>query len=142
MPVPAFLVALLRDVVKGRKATALVFPGKGGEWMTMGEFRWRFDPAAMAAGVDGLVPHELWHTAASLAIRSGAGIKVIQKMLGHKTATLTLDRYGHLFPDELDALATRLDGDWTAALTGKVPGKKGGAMTALDLLDALDALEN
>ncbi|MGH3364056.1 MAG: hypothetical protein ACRDOW_04940 [Nocardioidaceae bacterium] len=30
-------------------------------------------------------------------------------MLGHASATLTLDRYGHLFPDELDAVAARLD---------------------------------
>lgn len=30
-------------------------------------------------------------------------------MLGHKTATLTLDRYGHLFPDDLDAVAQSLD---------------------------------
>lgn len=138
VPVPAFLVSLLRDVVKGGKASALVFPGKGGSWMTPGEFRWRFDPAATAVGLDGLVPHELRHTAASLAIRSGANVKVVQRMLGHKTATLTLDRYGHLFPDELDALATRLDGDRTAALTGKAPGRRGYAMTALDLLNELE----
>ncbi len=30
-------------------------------------------------------------------------------MLGHASATLTLDRYGHLFGDELDAVADRLD---------------------------------
>ena len=30
-------------------------------------------------------------------------------MLGHASATLMLDRYGHLFPDELDAVALRLD---------------------------------
>ena len=39
----------------------------------------------------------------------GANIKVLQKLLGHKTATLTLDRYGHLFPDDLDAVASALD---------------------------------
>jgi len=27
----------------------------------------------------------------------------------HKTAVLTLDRYGHLFPDDLDAVATAFD---------------------------------
>lgn len=135
VPVPAFLVKLLREHVKGVKRTGLVFPGKSGEWMTPGEFRWRFDPAAVEVGVDGLVPHELRHTAASLAIRSGANLKVVQKMLGHKTATLTLDRYGHLFPDELDALATRLDTDRTAALTGIVPGEK----RQLSALDALVA---
>ncbi|WP_373283911.1 tyrosine-type recombinase/integrase [Nocardia exalbida] len=35
--------------------------------------------------------HGLRHTAASLAISVGANIKIVQKMLGHKTATLTLD---------------------------------------------------
>jgi len=30
---------------------------------------------------------------------------VVQKLLGHKSAVLTLDRYGHLFPDDLDAVA-------------------------------------
>jgi hypothetical protein len=36
-------------------------------------------------------------------------VKVVQKLLGHKTAVLTLDRYGHLFPDDLDAVATARD---------------------------------
>ncbi len=57
----------------------------------------------------GLTPHELRHTAASLAIAAGASVKGVQAMLGHASATLTLDRYGHLFPDELDAVAERLD---------------------------------
>ena len=43
----------------------------------------------------GLHPHELRHTAASLAIASGADVKVVQQMLGHKSATMTLDLYGH-----------------------------------------------
>ena len=30
-------------------------------------------------------------------------------MLGHKSATMTLDLYGHLFPDQLDEVADRLD---------------------------------
>ena len=48
----------------------------------------------------GSYPHELRHTAASLAIASGATVKSVQRMLGHASATLTLDRYGHLFADE------------------------------------------
>jgi integrase len=47
--------------------------------------------------------------AASLAIGAGANVKVVQKLLGHKTAVLTLDRYGHLFPDDLDAVAATFD---------------------------------
>ena len=30
-------------------------------------------------------------------------------MLGHKSATVTLDQYGHLFGDDLDTVADRLD---------------------------------
>ncbi len=36
-------------------------------------------------------------------------MKVVQRMLGHKTASMTLDLYGHLFPDQLDDVADRLD---------------------------------
>ncbi|MEA3532068.1 MULTISPECIES: tyrosine-type recombinase/integrase [Nocardia] len=60
-------------------------------------------------GLDGMVPHGLRHTAASLAISAGANIKVVQKMLGHKTATLTLDLYGHLFDDDLDPVADAMN---------------------------------
>ena len=68
-----------------------------------------FDNAADVIGMPGLHPHELRHTAASLAIAAGADVKVVQKMLGHKSATMTLDQYGHLFDDRLDDVADRLD---------------------------------
>jgi integrase len=45
----------------------------------------------------------------SLAIASGADVKVVQRMLGHKSATLPLDLYGHLFPDRLDVVADAMD---------------------------------
>lgn len=47
-------------------------------------------------------PHDLRHTAASLAIASGANVKAVQAMLGHGSAKMTLDRYGHLFDRSLD----------------------------------------
>ncbi|WP_371629520.1 tyrosine-type recombinase/integrase [Streptomyces sp. NBC_00341] len=55
-----------------------------------------------------LKAHKLRHTAASLAIGSGADINVVQTMLGHKSATLTLDTYGHLFPDRLDEVSKKM----------------------------------
>ena len=47
--------------------------------------------------------------APTLPIAAGASIKAVQAMLGHATATLTLDLYGHLYPDELNEVAARLD---------------------------------
>ena len=69
-----------------------------------------------AAGLDGLTPHDLRHTAASLLIRQGASVKAVQKTLGHRSAVVTLDRYGHLWPDELEDLAERLDRARAAAV--------------------------
>jgi len=64
-------------------------------------------------------PHEFRHTAASLAIAAGADVKVVQRMLGHKSATMTLDLYGHLFTDRLDTIADALDLARVAALAGR-----------------------
>jgi site-specific recombinase XerD len=44
------------------------------------------------------------HTAASLAIQAGAHIKSLQNMLGHASASLTLDRYGHLYESDVEAV--------------------------------------
>ncbi len=35
-------------------------------------------------------------------------MKAVQKMLGHASAAMTLDVYGGLFDDELDAVAERM----------------------------------
>jgi hypothetical protein len=36
-------------------------------------------------------------------------VNVVQQVLGHESATMTLDLYGRLFPDQLDEVADRLD---------------------------------
>jgi integrase len=69
-----------------------------------------YKPAVRAAGLpEALRWYDLRHTAASLLIREGASIKAVQKQMGHATAAITLDTYGHLFPDELPDLAERLE---------------------------------
>jgi integrase len=109
VPVPKFLAPLLKTEMGKHGETELVFPSRRGGYLTIGEVRWVFDPAAVTVGVGGLTPHELRHTCASLAIAAGANVKVLQTLLGHKTATLTLDRYGHLFPDDLGKIADAFD---------------------------------
>ena len=63
----------------------------------------------------GGVPHELRHTAASLAVAAGANVKAVQRMLGHASAAMTLDVYSGLFDDDLDAVADRIDAASQAA---------------------------
>lgn len=109
VPVPRFLIPLLTTEMGEREASELLFSSRRVGYLTEGEVRWVFDPAATAIDQAGLTPHELRHTCASLAIAAGANVKVLQTLLGHKTATLTLDRYGHLFPDDLGRIADAFD---------------------------------
>ncbi|WCS18380.1 tyrosine-type recombinase/integrase [Mycobacterium marinum] len=53
--------------------------------------------------------HELRHTAASPAIQAGANIKALQNMLGHESAGLTLDRYGHLYGSDVEAVGVAIN---------------------------------
>ena len=55
---------------------------------------WR--AARVAAGVPDVRVHDLRHTAASLWLAAGADPKVVQRVLGHATAAMTMDLYGHL----------------------------------------------
>jgi integrase len=107
---PAFAGDMLTEHLVGVSPGALAFTSPRGGTLRVGNFRrgW-FDPATATVGIEGLVPYELRHTAASLGIAASASVKAVQMMLGHASATLTLDLYGHLFPHELQGVAERLD---------------------------------
>ncbi|TCJ94612.1 tyrosine-type recombinase/integrase [Nocardia alba] len=111
VPVPRTLSKDLEPLIEGRPADEPLFASSRGPGAVVdsNEFRKFFDEAVQSTGLDGVIPHGLRHTAASLAISAGANIKVVQRMLGHKTATLTLDLYGHLFADDLDTVADAMD---------------------------------
>jgi integrase len=56
-----------------------------------------------------IIPHDLRHTAASLAVSAGANVKAVQRMSGHAKASMTLDVYADLFDADLEDVATNLD---------------------------------
>ena len=79
--------------------------------------------ACERAGLPRTRTHALRHTAASLAIGAGADVKVLQRMLGHAQASMTLDTYGHLIDSRLDEVSD--------ALAPFVPGATGSALRAV-----------
>lgn len=109
VPVGGELLQLLEQATVGRGRTDALVPAPDGKPWTRDAWRGRWERATAAAGIAGLDTHELRHTAASLAIHSGANVKTVQRMLGHASAAITLDIYGHLWDDELDALPAALD---------------------------------
>lgn len=90
---------------------ALVFTSPEGEPLRLPNFRRRvWWPALDKVGMPRSVRiHDLRHTCASLLIAEGTHPKAVQQHLGHSSISVTLDRYGHLFPDEQDRLAQTLD---------------------------------
>jgi len=94
----------------GKRPDDLLFTSPDGEVMRNRNARraW-FNRAATETGVARLTPHELRHTAASLAVKAGANVKALQRMLGHASAAITLDIYADLFDDDLDAVGGSLD---------------------------------
>src|SRR3954447_10362337 len=122
VPIPRFLVDQLATHVAGKAPDDFVFPAEKGGVLHLRNFRRHsWNPAVHAAGLDGLTPHALRHTAASLAIASGANVKVVQTMLGHQSATMTLDLYGHLLTDQLDEVADAMDAARTNWLSNRRP---------------------
>ncbi|MGH2848895.1 MAG: tyrosine-type recombinase/integrase, partial [Thermoleophilaceae bacterium] len=57
----------------------------------------------------GLTAHEFRHTFASICIAAGVNAKALSTFLGHGSVTITLDRYGHLFPGSEREAAGLLD---------------------------------
>lgn len=111
VPVPGFLAAELEKAVEGKGPDDLLFPTRGGRVMRNKNARRDWFDAAVREALPGMsvTPHDLRHSAASIAIRSGANVKAVQRMLGHASAAMTLDIYGHLFEDDLDDVATAID---------------------------------
>jgi integrase len=110
VPFPPSLLPALTDQSSGRQSDDLLFTAAGGGALRLNNWRRRvFDPARAAAGLTRVRPHDLRHTAASLAIGSGANPKAVQRMLGHASAAMTLDVYAGLFADDLDSVAVALD---------------------------------
>lgn len=113
VPFPEFLEAPLRQLCDGKGPDDLVFTDQDGNHLrraktSLGTTSW-FSAALERSGIERLTPHDLRHTAASLAISSGANVKAVQRMLGHKSAAMTLDTYADLFEDDLADVAARMN---------------------------------
>jgi integrase len=111
---------------------ALVFTAPNGGPLHLSNFRRRiWIPALRHAGLpERLRIHDLRHTCAALLIAQGGHPKAVQAHLGHSSIAVTFDRYGHLFPDELDQLAEAMDGVFRESSAAPVRPGRGLAIMA------------
>lgn len=113
IPIPPHLVSRIARLCESKDPEAFVF-GDGAAPLpyphaTSGWFVKTVQAARMIDdAIPAITPHDLRHTAASLAVSTGAHVKAVQRMLGHASAAMTLDVYADLFDDDLDAVATAM----------------------------------
>jgi integrase len=113
VPFPAFLGLRLEELAAGRNPSDLIFPNSKGGFLhrpdtAQSRQSWWLT-ALRQARVRHVTPHALKHTAASLAVSAGANVKALQRILGHKSAAMTLDTYADLFEEDLSDVAIRLN---------------------------------
>ncbi len=138
VPFPAALSKPLAALMEGKKLDDLVFTNQRGDVLRNSNWRARvFAPAVEKCQSEddtfpAITPHDLRHTAASLAISAGANVKAVQRMLGHKDASMTLNVYSDLFDSDLDEVAANLDKAIVAAQETADPETPAGSLRDLD----------
>jgi integrase len=110
VPIPA----VLRDYLIGRKLrlgrnAGLFFGRSEGLPFASSAVSKRAGRAWRTSELDPIGLHECRHTFVSLMIAAGVNPKALSTFMGHSSITITLDRYGHLFPGSEDEAAALLD---------------------------------
>ena len=109
VPIGGEVLQLLASAADGRDYDAWLVPDEHGKVWTTARWRKVWSTILIHTGFGDLDTYELRHTAASLAIAAGADVKTVQLMLGHSSATTTLDVYGRLWEKGLDTLPGAMD---------------------------------
>ena len=107
IPLPKYLLKL----VKAQRKTSIskfVIENKKGERMSIRSYQYIFERLTEKAGVRKLNFHALRHTFATRALECGMDIKTLSEIMGHKNASITLNRYAHSMLETKIAMMQKL----------------------------------
>jgi integrase len=120
VPIPAFVVEELSRLCIGNAPGDLIFRALDGGYLPRPRSgRGWFVSALHRSGLPQITPQDLRHTCASLAVSAGAYVVALQRMLGHRSAQVTLDIYAELFDSDLDDVVSSLDAANAPEMVGK-----------------------
>lgn len=94
IPFPRQLLPVLKELMTRSRSGYLIENAKS-EQMSVRSYQRSFERLVERLGISKLSFHALRHTFATRAIESGMDIKTLSEVLGHKSATVTLNRYAH-----------------------------------------------
>jgi integrase len=95
---PVDVLAAVAPLCMGRSGDELLFTGRNGARVAHQNFHGRVRTPLRAVLPEHRRPtiHDLRHTHASMLIKAGVPLPVIQSRLGHESIQTTIDVYGHL----------------------------------------------
>ncbi len=98
IPLPEHIAA---DLCRLREKSSSVYivQNKKGERMSIRSYQYIFEKITEKAGVRKLNFHAIRHTFATRALENGIDIKTLSEIMGHKNASITLNRYAHSMMD-------------------------------------------
>ena len=94
IPFPKQLLPIFKEL-KAQSKSGYVIENAKGEQMSVRSYQRSFERLIDKLGVSKLSFHALRHTFATRALESGMDVKTLSEILGHKSATVTLNRYAH-----------------------------------------------
>jgi len=101
VPANQTVMALLKEKAKVRHLTTnMVFPSRTGTLIDPNHLRRALRTATRKAGLQDFHFHDLRHTFATRLVQSGVDLYKVQRLLGHKSPTMT-QRYAHHYPESL-----------------------------------------
>lgn len=107
IPLPSYITELLIERRKTRGGT-YVIENKKGERMSTRSYQYLFEKLITRVGVRKRNFHTLRHTFATRALECGMDIKTLSEIMGHKNASITLNRYAHSMMDTKIQMMNRL----------------------------------
>ena len=87
----------------------LIFPSSIGTPLSHSNQHKKFKRLLEEANLPNIRFHDLRHTAASLMLKQGISVKVVQERLGHSDAAMTLNVYSHTIPGMQKEAAKKMD---------------------------------
>jgi integrase len=111
VPIVGELRRLLLEhrLLTGRVSGGLVVEKAGGGVESGDSLAWRAEKAWKAAKLERVTMHSARHSYASLMILARVPITALSRFMGHTSITVTVDRYGHLYPSERQAAVGAFD---------------------------------
>lgn len=115
VPMPDVLVGRLTPLVASLAPDSWLVGPSSGKWRSKWHLSvsWRrFAESHGYVGTEGRRPtfHDLRHSYATALVASGADVKLVQSLMGHSSAAMTLDVYATCDPSRISAATSLVDG--------------------------------